>query len=307
MEVLVLIVMNVILPVFTMIGVGVFLHRKFTLNMDTLSKLNHYFLLPAVSFVNIYQSSLQGSTLVQIMGFLLLQSASLIALSSGIARLASFEPRLSATFKNSVVLNNSGNFGLPVSQLVFHQNPYGASIQVIVTIFQNLLTYTYGLFNSVSTQANGKKMIAEFLKLPTLYTLILGLCLNSMSIQLPQFIWSPIQNASNAFIAIALITLGAQSAYLKITQFSLPLILSLVGRLVMSPMIALLIIYCLRLEGTVAQALLIASSYPTSRNSALFALEYNNHPEYAAQVVLVSTLISSLTVTLVVYGSKFLG
>lgn len=306
MEVLVLIVMNVILPVFTMIGVGVFLHRKFTLNMDTLSKLNHYFLLPAVSFVNIYQSSLQGSTLVQIMGFLLLQSASLIALSSGIARLASFEPRLSATFKNSVVLNNSGNFGLPVSQLVFHQNPYGASIQVIVTIFQNLLTYTYGLFNSVSTQANGKKMIAEFLKLPTLYTLILGLCLNSMSIQLPQFIWSPIQNASNAFIAIALITLGAQSAYLKITQFSLPLILSLVGRLVMSPMIALLIIYCLRLEGTVAQALLIASSYPTSRNSALFALEYNNHPEYAAQVVLVSTLISSLTVTLVVYGSKFL-
>lgn len=306
MEVLVLIVMNVILPVFTMIGVGVFLHRKFTLNMDTLSKLNHYFLLPAVSFVNIYQSSLQGSTLVQIMGFLLLQSASLIALSSGIARLASFEPRLSATFKNSVVLNNSGNFGLPVSQLVFHQNPYGASIQVIVTIFQNLLTYTYGLFNSVSTQANGKKMIAEFLKLPTLYTLILGLCLNSMSIQLPQFIWSPIQNASNAFIAIALITLGAQSAYLKITQFSLPLILSLVGRLVMSPMIALLILYCLRLEGTVAQALLIASSYPTSRNSALFALEYNNHPDYAAQVVLVSTLISSLTVTLVVYGSKFL-
>ena len=157
MDVLFLIVLNVILPVFTLIGAGVFLHRKFTLNMDTLSKLTNYFLLPAVSFVNIYQSHIDGGALVQIMGFLLLQSASLIVLSNRMAKLASFEPRLSATFKNSVVLNNSGNFGLPVSQLVFHQNPFGASIQVIATIFQNLLTYTYGLLNSVSTQADGKK------------------------------------------------------------------------------------------------------------------------------------------------------
>jgi predicted permease len=55
-----------------------------------------------------------------------------------------------------------------------------------------------------------------------------------------------------------------------------------------------------------AQALFIASSYPTSRNSALFALEYNNHPEYAAQSVLLSTLLSSITVAIAVYLSKIL-
>lgn len=61
-----------------------------------------------------------------------------------------FKSSLSSTFKNSVVLSNSGNFGLPVSQVVFQNNPLGLTIQVVVMIFQNLLTYTYVLFNSVS-------------------------------------------------------------------------------------------------------------------------------------------------------------
>ena len=125
-------------------------------------------------------------------------------------------------------------------------------------------------------------------------------------IPIPAFIWHPLQNVSNAFLAIALVTLGAQSAYLQFKQLSSALIFSLLGRLVVSPILALILILLLHLEGTTAQALLIASSFPTSRNSAVFALEYGNHPEYAAQVVLLSTLLSSLTVTVVVYVSKLL-
>ena len=44
-------------------------------------------------------------------------------------------------------------------------------------------------------------------------------------------------------------------------------------------LIALGIIWLLQLEGTIARALFIASSFPMSRNSALFALEYDNYPE----------------------------
>lgn len=262
--------------------------------------------MPAVSFTNIFESKIGGQSLFIIIGFLLVQNLALMAVSSGLARAARFERSLSATFKNSVVLNNSGNFGLSVSQLVFHNNPLGASVQVIVSIFQSLVTYTYGLMNSVSVQNNGSKVLLEFLKLPTLYALAAGLLLNSLSVPIPDTIWNPINNVSNAFIAIALLTLGAQSAHLKINRISLPLLFSLIGRLVLSPCLAFVIILCFKLEGTMAQALFIASSYPTSRNSALFALEYNNHPEYAAQTVLLSTLLSSMTVTIAVYLSKIL-
>lgn len=303
MSVFLLIGLNVILPVFILIGAGVFLHRKFKFDMNTLSKLNTFFLMPTVSFVNIYQNNVGGGTLLHILGFLVLQCICLMSISAIISKAAKFESSLASTFKNSIVLNNSGNFGLPVSQLVFQHSPLGASIQIVVMIFQNLLTYTYGLFNSVSVGHSGWKAMKQFLKNPVIYAFLLGLLLHTFDIKIPAFLWTPIKNVSNAFLAIALITLGAQSAYIKISRFSLPLILSLLGRLILSPCIALVIIFVLKLDGVTAQALFIASSFPTSRNSALFALEYNNHPEYAAQVVLMSTVFSMITVTTVVFLS----
>jgi malate permease and related proteins len=306
LSVLLVILLNVILPVFFLIGAGVFLHRKFKFDMNTLSKLNTYFLMPCVSFVNIYQNNVGGQTLLDILAFLVIQCLCLMIISALISKAAKFESSLSSTFKNSVVLNNSGNFGLPVSQLVFQHNPIGASIQIVVMIFQNLLTYTYGLLNSVSVDHNGLKAIKEFLRNPVIYAFLLGLFLHVNHIKIPTFLWTPIKNTSDAFLAVALITLGAQSAFIKLSRFSLPLFLSLFGRLILSPAVAIIIILTLKLEGTTAQALFIASSFPTSRNSALFALEYGNHPEYAAQVVLLSTLLSMITVTTVVFLSTIL-
>lgn len=307
MDIFLQIVLQVILPVFTLIIVGALFHRKFKLDLSTLSKLNTFLLLPVVGFVNMFSSHFDGAVLLMIVGFLILQNAALMLFSSGIAKLAKFEPRLAGTFKNSVVLNNSGNFGLPISQLVFTTNPFGQSIQVVVMIFQNLITFTYGMMNSISGQAQTRLYaIKEFFRNPIIYAFLLGLLLNLFHIEIPSFIWTPIENIVAAFLAIALITLGAQSAYLKITHISKPLLFSLLGRLIVSPIIALLLIYLLGLEGTTAQALFIASAFPSSRNSALFALEYDNHPEYAAQAVILSTILSSITVAAVVYIARIL-
>lgn len=213
----------------------------------------------------------------------------------------------SVAFKNSVVLTNSGNFGLPVSQLVFQSNQLGLSIQIIVAIFQNMLTYTYGLLNALSV-ANGRKgtgIWSEWLKLPIIYALLLAIALRLLNIRIPAFVWHPIENVSHAFIAMALVTLGAQLAYLKLTRISAPLLGSIICRLMISPLVSLLLIMLLGLEGTTAQALFIASAYPTSRSTALFALEYNDgQSDYAAQTVFVTTLLSSLTVTAVIFISR---
>ncbi|MFP3916741.1 AEC family transporter, partial [Lysinibacillus telephonicus] len=60
------------------------------------------------------------------------------------------------------------------------------------------------------------------------------------------------------------------------------------------------------LDGVVAQSLLIASSFPTSRNSSSLALEYDIESNTAAQTVLFSTIVSCLTVTFVIYLSTML-
>jgi malate permease and related proteins len=289
-----------------MIGAGVILHRSLKLNLTTLSTITVHFLLPAVCFVNIYKSNLSGMLIGQTLLFLFLFNVFLIIVSILLAKANGFDPQLSATFKNSFVLSNSGNYGLPVSELVFSANPVGLAIQIIVSIFQNLLTFTYGFYNSVSSHSSGKTIVQKIIKLPVIYALLLAVLLRWMNFDIPDFLWNPIKDTSNAFSAIALVTLGAQVAYLKITRISSPIVWTVIGRLVISPCIALLLIFLLGLTGTIAQALFIASSFPTSRNSALLALEYNNHPDIASQAVLLTTILSSITVTFVIYLSRVL-
>ncbi|PMY01056.1 transporter, partial [Pseudomonas sp. MPR-R5A] len=65
-------------------------------------------------------------------------------------------------------------------------------------------------------------------------------------------------------------------------------------------------IWLLGIEGVLAQSLFIASAFPTSRNTATIAFEYNVEPDLTAQVVLYTTLLSSITVTIVIYLSMVL-
>lgn len=301
MDVLLPILLNVIFPVFFLLGAGVFLHRKFQFDLNTLSKITTFYLLPTVCFVNIYKSDIVGKVFLEIISFQLLLSVLLMVLSAGMARIIKLDKGMTANFKNSIVLMNSGNYGLPVSHLVFEANPLGMTIQIIVMTIQNFITYTYGLLNSVSVKHSGSKVLFEFLKMPMLYALLLGLAFQTFHIKVPSFLWNPIENVANAFLAIALLALGAQVAYIKLKKYDLVLLLSCLGRLVISPVIALILIYLLGLEGTVAKALFIASSYPSSRNSAQLALEYKNYPEHAGQIVLVTTCLSAITVTFIVY------
>ncbi|MFZ4453578.1 AEC family transporter [Salibacterium aidingense] len=306
MKILFQILLQIIFPVFFLLGLGALLHRLFQFDLQTLSRLLTYLFLPTIIFANIYQNEMTPSLLLDIGGFLLIQFLLLATLAHLMTKVFKMDKKLSSTFKNSVVLNNSGNFGLPVSQLVFQANPIGASIQIMVMMFQNIITYTYGLMTAASTEGKGAMNIKEILKTPILYALILGLIFYSFDISIPSYIWTPLENIADAFLAVALITLGVQVAYPKLENLSFIFFLGIAGRLIIAPLTALAVIALLGIEGTIAQALFIASSFPMSRNSALFALMYRNYEDYAAQAVLVSTLLSSVTVTIVIYASRLL-
>src|SRR4051812_1742413 len=78
MQLLGTIILNIITPVFILIAVGALLHRKFKFDLNTLSKLSTYLLLPVIGFVNIYESRISPTTLMSIFFFWACQSASLI-------------------------------------------------------------------------------------------------------------------------------------------------------------------------------------------------------------------------------------
>lgn len=305
MEYLSMVFLQVVAPILIMLMIGAWLQWKFSFNLKALSNLITYCLMPAAVFINIYETEVNAGILGSITLYLLIFSACLMVVSWVLGKLLKLEKKESAIFSNSIVLINSGNYGIPVSQMLFYANPLGTSIQIIIVIFQNIMTYTYGLYNLISTTKSGLDILKSLLRLPLVHALIIGALMNYWNIGIPISLRIPIDYLANAFISIALITLGAQLAQLNLkTIFNKLILFSTFGRLIIGPLLAFGLITLMGLDGVVAQSLFIASAFPTSRNSSTLALEYDVEPNLAAQIVLFSTVVSCLTVTVVIYLSN---
>ncbi|MCP1143311.1 AEC family transporter [Lysinibacillus endophyticus] len=307
MNYLSMIFFQIVAPILVLLIVGVMLQKKFRFNLKAMSQLITYCFMPVAVFLNIYETTIEMAVLGQVAIFITLFIGCQMLISHFIAKMLGLNRMESAVFKNSVVLINSGNYGIPVAQMVFSTQPIGVAIQVILVIFQNMTTYTYGLYNLISTTKSGLEIIKDFTKMPIVHGLILGVLLNVLNFEIPQTFRIPLDHISDGFIAVALITLGAQLSQIELkTMINKTIIISCFTRLVIGPATALLIIYVLGLDGVVAQSLFIASAFPTSRNSSSLALEYDVESNTAAQTVLFSTIVSCLTVTVVIYLSTIL-
>ncbi len=297
---------DIILPVFVIMMIGFILQRKLTLDVQTLARLIIYYVVPAFIFVRLYEAEIQWSIFANIILFILLLVAILYVLTMIVAKLLKLDAGKRVTFTNSVVFFNSGNYAVPVNDLVFRGDPFAMSIQVIFLMFQNIFVFSYGIFSMQSMDTGKLRAILGYFKMPVMYAMILGLGLNALDLPVPGFIWVPANYIADAMIAIALMTLGAQVAMLKLSAGLRTVYYSVGLRLLISPLIALGLIFLFGVSGITAQALLIASSMPTAVNSSVIAQEYDNHPEMAAQIVLFSTVASAFTVSLVIFVARMM-
>ncbi|CAM4154255.1 AEC family transporter [Lacicoccus alkaliphilus] len=294
---------DVIVPILILLGIGLILQRKFQFRLRPIANLVTYCFMPAAVFINIYYAEIDLQLVFQLLLYLSLFITILIILSNILSRLLKLGNGEAAALKNSISLMNSGNYGLPVSQLVFSSNPLGVSVQIIVLVVQNLLTFTYGLYNLISASKSIIELLRDLIKLPIIHALILAVIFKIFEAPIPTPLLVPVEQLAGGFPALALILLGAQLESIKIRSFHKVIPWSLFGRLITGPVVALILIFTLGMEGVIAQSLFIASAFPTSRNTATLALEYDVEPELHAQIVLYSTLLSSITVTLVIFLS----
>ncbi|TKD72099.1 AEC family transporter [Pseudalkalibacillus hwajinpoensis] len=297
---------DIIVPVFILIGIGVVLHRVFHFDLYTLAKVNIYFVVPGFIFLKLYETAFSLSLFLSVLSFFSILIIVLYLISTAISRLFGYSKSVRASFTNSILFYNSGNYGVPVNDLVFKHDPYAMSIQVIILTFQNILTFSWGIFALKTVEGNKLSAVLGYFKMPVLYAMVLGIGLNLLNVEVPEFVLIPANYIADAMVALALVTLGAQVAQLRFAKNLSVVYVSLILRLVMGPAIAFAIIYILSLNGVIAQALLISSAMPTAVNSAIIAQEYENEPELAAQIVLASTVFSMVTVTVVIAVSRVL-
>ena len=297
---------EIILPIFIVLIIGVVIQTKFKLDLQTIAKLNIYVFIPAFIFVKLYETTISPLLFMTVILYLLIFVFVLYITGFIMARVLKLDPKKRVTFTNSVIFFNSGNFGVPVNDLVFKSDPFATSIQVIVLMFQNIFLFSYGVFSLQSLDSGKLRALFAYFKMPVMYAMLLGVLFNWYEVNVSALVMIPVTYLADGMIALALLMLGMQVAEMKISKGLGSVYASLVIRLVAGPFIALCLIYLFGISGMLAQALFIASAMPTSVNTAVIAQEYKNHPDYAAQIVLFSTVFSAITVSIIIYFARIL-
>lgn len=303
------ILLDVVLPIFVLIGLGALMQRAFRLDLYTLAKINFYYITPAVVFLSMYHSEMSPALLGNVTLFYALYVLLLYVVSMIVSRRMKFSRGMKAAFTNSLILDNSGNYGLPINQLAFKGDPLASSLQALIMTFQSLVTFTYGVMSVQRAKSDGtlKAALIGFLKMPVPYALVLGLIFHVLKLPLPEFASKPLGYISDSMVSVALLTLGAQIVKYPLRLDRLDVYVSVLLRLLIGPAIGLLLVFLLGLKGVPAQALLIASGMPTGVNSTILAEEYDNEPDFASQTVLISTLLNIVAITALISLAKYVG
>lgn len=317
MQVFLFILTNNIVPIFALIALGYLMSKKFDLDIFTLTKLNFYIFVPSFTFVNLYTTKIPLE-MVKVLGaaiLLLIVNMMVVAFS---AKLRGYNEGFKNAFTNSILFYNTGNIGVPLITLVFSsapfvvngQTPYldiALTAQIMVLVVQNITTNTLGFINAGRANTHWKACVQKVFHMPTIYAIPLAFLLKVVPYDFTNLaLWPALNYARNALVPVALITLGVQLSRTAFEFKNKEVYLSVFVRLIGGPILALLFISVLRIEGVIAQVVMISSALPTAVNSALIAVEYDNYPDFASQTVMTSTLFSAGSLVFVIYMARLM-
>ncbi len=295
---------HIISPLFVIIIAGAWLERKFVFEIRTLSKICFYLLLPAMLFTVFIQSSINWNNLLLFSIVQLCQLGSVSVFSWWAAGLLRMPTKKKGAFILGSAFPNSGNFGIPLIAMIFTVNTMEVlSYHSFTVLIQNFLIFTFGVAIVGHGRPSMKNSLGKMFRLPLVYAMLFAVLIRALSIPIQEIpvIWGPLGIASDGLISIAMLTIGIQLAKLRKVQLSRVLISATVIKLIISPLFALIFVFVFNLQGFLAQLVVITAATPTAVNTALIGIEYDNEPELSSSIVGLTTIISAVSVSLIVY------
>ncbi len=290
------IILSIITPIFIIVGLAVLLGHTFSLDPRILSRIVFYLFSPALAFKSMVQSDIQVGEIGQILAAVLLLYLVMGLISLGLSRFFHFDRKLESAFMLTVVVINAGNYGLPLCEFAF--GAAGLQRAIIFFVVTALLSNTLGVFLASRGGASSGRSLLNILVVPMPYATILGLILNFGHIPLPLTIERALTLLGAAAVPCMLVVLGLQLASTPLKGQMGPVFLATAARLMIAPLVAFPLVALLGITGVARQVVIVQASLPTAVVSSVLAAEFGSDVDFAAAVILVSTLASVVTITI---------
>jgi len=288
---------DVLVPVFVVVGVGFAVARGVGIKSAALTTLAYWVIGPAFIFDVLAGADLDPSVVGKVVGSSIVTMivAGLIAALVMRTMGRSFS-ELAAGVVTSTY-GNVGNFGLAISAFAFGEAVLPIAGIVMVTV--NTVGIVVGVGLATIRHQSAARSLLTAVFSPLALAVIPALVVNVTDTQLPLWIDRPVSLLAAALIPVMLLTLGVQIAHMPRALPRPVVAVPIAIKLVIAPIVALGAVTLLSLEGTAADVVILQAAMPAALFTSLIALEHDLEPDYVTSVVLIGTLVSVVTLPVV--------
>ncbi|RST72808.1 AEC family transporter [Siminovitchia acidinfaciens] len=292
----------IVLPVFLIFFAGWLGQKLLGFDIKSISKMALYIMSPFLAFRTFYTNEVTMDY-VYIFLFSCLLSLILIGVTwiTGVAMRAD-RPKLSAMILGGAFMN-SGNYGAPV--VLFALGAVAFDYAVIMMVFQSFLMNSIGiLVASIGGKENAsiRNAVMQVVKMPVIYGAVFGLVLQLLPIHLHETIMNAVELIADASIPTVMLVLGMQLAAMQRRRVAYRFVSATVGiRMILSPIVALLLLYFLPISDSIKAVLFIQASMPAAANTTLLAIQFDTEPDLVSFTTFITTIVSLLTIPYVLF------
>ena len=286
---------DVILPVFFVIGIGYYLGKKDpNFNTDFITTLAGNVGTPAMIFYTITSTGVTLETFIEYFTYalIIIGGFAVVGLIVLVLMKKDFVSELPP-----LILPNTGNMGIPICLFAYGTEGLGIASAIASVII--LLHFTLGVL--LAKKSFSLKILITNMPI---YGIIAAVIVLYYDWEVPGFVVNTTFLLTYATIFLVLMSLGIALTKLKVVSWLNASILSGV-RIIIGPIIGFGLIKYLNLTGLAAGVLLIQSAMPSAILTYLVGSMYSEKRvvDSIASVIVTSTLMSFITIPIVVFLS----
>jgi len=297
---LLLIFINNMIPVLAIASVGFYLRRRFMIDPKPVSTMMFNVFTPALTFYSLFNSQISGGDFLRVYGSTMLLILSVATLSFLILRAQSAQGAEQATTMLGSFVFNAGNFGLSIVSFAFGAE--ALTWAIVIFVANTTLTYTLGVYVASNRLASIRGALLNVLKAPPFLALLLAFALKGLGItRLPIPIDRTTELLADVSIPLMLVLLGLQlGQFARFDRFRL-IFTGVSLRLLVAPFLAVILAGMMGITGDARLAFITQAGMPTAVVTIVLATEFQTDRDLALNLIMVSTFLSPITLSVLIY------
>lgn len=285
-------------------GLGYYLDRAGKISRDglqALSTLVIHYLLPCLAFSTLVdhfsRDMLSRAGWMPVLGFITFAIGMLVGLAT-VGLLKMHSPVARRTYVFLAAINNYGYLPLPLVYLLYGEA--GAALLFFHNLGCHLFFWTLGIGTLTAGEFNLKAFRNIFNN--NLYALAAGFAISVLGWQqyVPDMVMELTRLLGLGAIPLVMVVIGSTMAEIELRKGFpwKPMALISVARLLLAPALFIALLFLFPIPRDYRNICILVALMPCASSAPLFVKEYGGDKAFAAQAVLVTTVVSLLTIPL---------